>query len=257
MQKSGIRLVTRGDDAAMCHTANVAIRDAVVHGIVRNVSVMVPAPAFGEAAGIFSALSGATIGLHVDLTAEWEHLRWGPVLPPDEVPTLVDAQRYFCQSGEDLLGRGALLEHMQAEVRAQLHKARQAGLDVVYLDEHMEVGWIHGLGEWLIDFCAEQGLICNRTLFQQGKLQDLPRRVNAENAVERVRLAIQQSAPGTFLLVGHPAYVTEEMLAAYLPGQSPGVEAQHRDWQRRMFMEDSILETCHEFDVHLISYDEI
>jgi len=257
MGHSGIRMVTRGDDAGLCHTANIAIRDAVERGILRNVSVMVPAPAFDEAAEIFSAMQGVTCGLHLDLTAEWEHLRWGPVLTPDVVPTLVDTQGYFFQSGEGLLNRGAFLDQMQAEVREQLNKARGAGLDIQYLDEHMGVGWINGLGEWLGEFCKQQGLICNRILFQQGKLQGLPGSKNEGTAVDRILFGLQNAVPGTYLLVGHPAYMTEEMLAAYLSGQPPGFEAQNRDWQRRMFMEDSVLAYCRQHDVLPISYTEV
>ncbi len=257
MGNSNIRLVTRGDDAGMCHTANIAIRDAVARGILRNVSVMVPAPAFDEAVRIFSSMQDVTIGLHVDLTAEWEHVRWGPVLPPDKVPTLVDARGHFFQSIEALIKCGAFLDQMQAEVRAQLNKARDAGLDIQYLDEHMGVGRINGLGEWLVEFCEQQGLVCNRKLSQNGKFQRFPHSEIADNAVDRILYGLQNAAPGTYLLVGHPAYVTEEMLAAYLPGQSPGGEAQNRDWQRRMFMEDSILAYCHQNDVIPISYTDV
>ena len=242
MESSNIRIVTRGDDAGMCHTANIAIYDAYKKGILRNVSVMVPAPAFEEAAEIFSTLQGVTVGLHVDMTAEWEHLRWGPVLSPDEVPTLVDQHGFFFQSGQSLAKRGALLEHMQSEVRAQLNKARSEGLDIQYLDEHMGVGWINGLGAWLDDFCEKEGLVSNRTLFHQGKLQRFPRFADAETLVDRVLAGMRNTEPGTYLLVGHPAYITEEMREAYLPGQSPGIEALNRDWQRRMFMEHSILD---------------
>ena len=38
MSNSSIHLVTRGDDVGMCHTANIAIRDAVEHGMLRRKS---------------------------------------------------------------------------------------------------------------------------------------------------------------------------------------------------------------------------
>ena len=57
--------------------------------------------------------------------------------------------------------------------------------------------------------------------------------------------------------MGHPAYITEELLAAYLHGQSPGYEAMNRDWQRRMFMEDSVLVYCHQNNVIPISYTNV
>ena len=40
-----IRLVTRADDAGLNKTVNRAIRSAANDGIVRNISLMAPAPA--------------------------------------------------------------------------------------------------------------------------------------------------------------------------------------------------------------------
>ncbi len=57
--------------------------------------------------------------------------------------------------------------------------------------------------------------------------------------------------------MGHPAYMTDEMLAAYLPGQPSGFEAQNRDWQRRIFMKDSVLAYFRQHDVLPISYTEV
>ena len=256
MTKNEIRLVTRGDDAGMCHTANIAIRDACERGILRNVSLLVPAPAFEEAADIFSQMLDIAVGLHLDLTAEWAHLRWGPVLSPDEVPSLVNADGHFFYDGQQLHANGAVLAHMQAEVRAQLAKARAHGVNVAYLDEHMGVSWINGLGAWLPDFCQREGLVYNRGLWESGRLQRLPRS-EAANQVESVLSSLDAAALGTYLLVGHPVYKTDEILQAHLPGQAPGIEAESRDWQRRMFMERAVLDYVREHNVEPIKYTEI
>jgi predicted glycoside hydrolase/deacetylase ChbG (UPF0249 family) len=252
-----VRLVTRGDDAGMCHTVNVAIRDACERGILRNVSLLVPGPAFAEAAAMFAQFPGIDVGLHLDLTAEWAHLRWGPVLPVENVPSLVNEHGHFFHWCQDLHAHGAVLAQMQAEVQAQLDTARAHGLNIAYLDEHMGVGWINGLGEWLVDFCQREGLICNRTLLETGRLQRLPRADDAPNAVEAVLTGLNAATPGTYLLVGHPVYKTEEILRAHLPDQAPGIEATNRDWQRRMFMDDTILEFVRERGVQPIRYTEI
>ena len=51
-----IRIVTRGDDSGSCHSANRAIADAFKNGLLRNASVMVPAPAFKDAAQMYRDL---------------------------------------------------------------------------------------------------------------------------------------------------------------------------------------------------------
>ena len=49
-----IRLITRGDDAGSSLSANRALFDCCAHGVLRNVSFMVPAPAFADAVRLFA-----------------------------------------------------------------------------------------------------------------------------------------------------------------------------------------------------------
>jgi hypothetical protein len=217
---------------------------------------MVPAPAFAAAAEIFRDLPGIALGLHVDLNAEWEQPRWGPVLPPGRVPSLVDDAGYFFQTTAELDRCAPALEEMQAEVRAQLDRARRAGLDIVYLDEHMGVGWINGLSAWLDDLCAREGLVCNRALLEGGALLRLPLG-DAGTPVDRVVHALNEVEPGAYLLVGHPVTITEEMTAAHLPGQAPGVEARARDGQRRMMMDPAVVQAVRELGVVPVRYTDL
>ena len=92
-----IRLITRGDDCGAALSGNAAIRDAFREGILRNTSVMVPGPVVEEAAQMLAHERDLCFGLHCTLTAEWDRVRWGPVLPPDRVPSLVDRRGHFYQ----------------------------------------------------------------------------------------------------------------------------------------------------------------
>ncbi|MDF1512246.1 MAG: hypothetical protein P1S60_00405 [Anaerolineae bacterium] len=85
----------------------------------------------------------------------------------------------------------------------------------------------------------------------------MPRSEDAVSVVDGMLDGLRWAVPGTYLLVGHPAYTTDEMRRATLPGQLPGVEAQNRDWRRRMFMDDIVLNFCQEENVCLISYTEV
>ena len=257
MSDSRTALVARADDAGMCRTVNVAIRDACRQGIVRNVSVMVPAPAFAEAAEIFRKMDDIAVGLHLDLTAEWAAPRWGPILPPEEVPTLVDEDGNFFHTPRELAANGATPEHMQAETLAQLQRARDHGLDIAYLDAHMGVGRVNELYVWLRDFCERENLVYNGELFRQGRLRRLPAVEGAADQVERVVKGLEMAEPGVYLLVGHPVYVTDEMETAHLPGQAPGIEARRRDEQRRMLMESAVLNAVRDLNVDLLKYTEV
>lgn len=153
-----MKIVFRADDAGSTEGANLAIVETARHGVVRNVSIMVPGPAFGHAVSLLKALENVDLGLHVTLSSEWDTPKWGPVLPPSKVPTLVEGDGSFTQNPGVLYERGFSVDEAMAEVAAQLARARDAGLKIAYLDEHMGVGWI-GLTDRLRQFAHQEGLV--------------------------------------------------------------------------------------------------
>jgi hypothetical protein len=76
MTESRIRVVTRADDIGSYRSANRAAMDACDNGVLRNVSILVPAPHFDEAAEMFAPRKDLCVGLHACVTCEWENVRW-------------------------------------------------------------------------------------------------------------------------------------------------------------------------------------
>jgi hypothetical protein len=279
-----LRLVTRGDDAASCRSANRAILEAFENGILRNVSVMACAPELGHAAKVLGPAArirgrGLCVGLHVTLNCEWDQPRWGPVLPPQVVPHLVDERGHLTRTPMDLHQRQADVEQMIAEVQAQLDRLRAVGLAPVYLDQHMGVGWVGGLNDRLARLCEKEGLINTegqvKGLPREGRGlspsaprggagggltpcsaagdQHSPRRTHVDDLLARLRAA----PPGMYLVVGHPCYDEAEVRAFHAAGQSPGEVAADRDDQRRMFLDPAVLACCRECGVQPIRYDAL
>ncbi len=252
MAEARIRLVTRGDDSGSCNTANVAIWNAYRKGILRNTSIMVPAPAFPEAAEMFSEDKGICVGLHITLNAEWDTVRWGPVLGADRVPSIVDSEGNFFKTTQALNDNGPKTEELVAEVQAQLDLARQCGLDIQYMDTHMGVSWVGGLKEPLLEMAEREGLVYAN--LPVGRLA----RVEGEfaNPVDALIARLDAAEPGTYIIVGHPCYdrVDVRMLDHAGLKESQGVA---RDWQRRIFMDRKVIDYCRETGVEPIRYDEI
>src|SRR3954469_5001259 len=88
-------LITRGDDFGSFAEANHAIIDSFKRGVLRNASIMAPAPHFEHAAQLARENPGLCVGLHLALTSEWEEVRFGPVLDAKEVPSLVEPDGTF------------------------------------------------------------------------------------------------------------------------------------------------------------------
>lgn len=247
-----ILLVTRGDDLGSNESANRAISDAFRHGILRNASVMAPCPAAADAAARLAGECGICFGLHCTLNAEWDAVRWGPVLPPDEVPSLVDDRGCFLQNPRQNHERGVRLEEVMAELQAQLDKARRLGFDIRYADTHMGFTWIHpGLESAFREWCAREGILPHG-----GSPPGLPRVAPAGDPVETFIASLAAAPPGRYLVVTHPAYDTPEMRSLGHEGYPGDVVAAERDWDRRLLMDERVLAYCRDSGVWPVRFDE-
>lgn len=257
MTTTRIHLITRGDDLGTNHSANAAIREAYESGILRNASLMACCPAAEQAAEMLAGEKGLCVGLHSTMNAEWDTVRWGPVLPAESVPSLVDARGHFFQTVRALAEHSPAIDEVFAELQAQLDRARALGFDAKYVDRHM--GWsraVEGLDERFERWCEREGILSNHHYHRP-----LPRVDVKGDRVEQLIAALQAAAleaagPGQYAIVGHPAYDNEEMRALGHPGY-PGEEvARGREWERRMFMDARVLAYCRDNGVVPIRYDE-
>ena len=134
------RLLVIQSDLAMMHSTNRAAFEALEKGWITSATIIVPCPWFAEAAGFARAHPNGDYGLHLALNSEWDTYRWGPVSARAAVPTLLDKDGYFPPLTEDVV-KHAELDDIERELRAQIEKARTAGINLTHLDAHMETLW--------------------------------------------------------------------------------------------------------------------
>ena len=251
-----IRLLTRGDDLGAFQAGNRAIVDAFQHGILRNTSLMVPAPHFHHAAHLVKQFPGLCLGLHITLTAEWDTPRWGPVSPPETVPSLVDQDGSFFRTTQELFRHHVNMDEVICEVKAQLHLARSFGLDIRYLDEHMGIGWIFHpedaqrtpLSEAFKAIAREAGLVWEK---------DVAHLVHLPPGQQTLPETLRQLQAGTYLLITHPAYIDAE--TQQVVGQEhtqPGDFARSRWPDYQLLCDPEIMHIINERHIQLIRYDE-
>lgn len=249
-----IRLLARADDAGLNETANRAIRATAAQGIVRNISLMAPAPAIADAAEVLGELENRVdFGLHVTLTAEWANVRWGPVT---KSASLRQNDGSFHHGVEGLSGVDA--DEVVSEVTAQLDRLTRLGFPVTYLDEHMGVGSVGGIRTALAAFANEKGLRSHYELTDAGRLSALPNWPGpGEHPGTELADALSSVDAGTYYLVGHPVFKSEEMELLHKPGSPPGHEMTPRNRQRRMFADIEIVDYCENRGIDLIRYRDV
>ncbi len=247
-----VRLITRGDDAASCRSANRAILHAFEHGVLRNVSVMAPAPELDHAATVLAQAEGLCIGLHATLTSEWDHPRWGPLLGPDAVPSLVDESGCFPRDLDALRRLDPSMDEARRELSTQLERLRRVGFDVAYVDEHMGVGWVNGVRDVLAELADDHGLVYLPHL--DGQQVQLPFGPSCLDYVAGVASALRDLPSGDFLLLGHPVFDDEDARGLHRLGYPGERFASERSRQREVFCDDAVKNAIRERGIEVVTY---
>jgi predicted glycoside hydrolase/deacetylase ChbG (UPF0249 family) len=228
-------LVIHADDLGMAHSVNRATFEALRLGWVTSASILVPCPWFPEVVRFARAHPEADLGIHLALNSEWTTVRWGPVSPLDRVRSLLDPDGYFPLL-ETTVAERALPEEAERELRAQIERARAAGVRITHLDSHM--GALYGTAGLLDVYRRLAGEY--RVPLRWDRVQPVPTggTMPAEEIlIDRVlsvdpgvdpngwRAAYEKMlAPlpaGVYEMVVHLAYSDEEMW---------GATADHPDW---------------------------
>ena len=127
------RLVVTADDFGLSPAVNEAVRRAHRDGILTCASLMMGAPAAADAVAIAKA-DGLPVGLHLTL------VDGRPVLPPERVPDLVDAQGAFRPGLGRLAVRLAVStrarQQARAECEAQMEALLSTGLPLDHVNAH-------------------------------------------------------------------------------------------------------------------------
>src|SRR5689334_17257195 len=129
-------LIIHADDIGMCQATLPAYADLLEFGLVSSAAVMVPCPWFAQAAAFCREHSTVDVGVHLTVNCEWAGYRWGPISSCDRATGMLDEQGYFHASSA-AVERLADPVAVALELRAQVERALQAGIDATHVDAHM------------------------------------------------------------------------------------------------------------------------
>lgn len=234
-----VYLITKADDVGSNASANKAFFDGCKKGILRNGVIMMTCSSAKAAAEFFKEEKNFCMGLHLTLNAEWDNVKWGPVLPAERVPSLVDAQGHFFQTTKALHENKPVLGEIMAEVQAQLDLAMEYGLNIRFADCHMGFSWVvPELEDELKEWCRKNGI-----LYNLGDFERLPKEEKKTDPIEEFIDRLKAVKPGIYQVhMGHPAYFSEEMLTLGHQGYPGDVVAEEREWDRLRLMDERVLE---------------
>jgi predicted glycoside hydrolase/deacetylase ChbG (UPF0249 family) len=133
-------VVLHADDIGVCAATVSGLDELMSFGLVSAYSLMVPCPAFPQAAAYCRAHPGIDAGVHLTLTCERDTHRWRPISAAGADSGLLDDEGFLHRKAQSVTERCAA-SAADAEMRAQLEGALRAGIDVTHLDSHMFASW--------------------------------------------------------------------------------------------------------------------
>jgi len=131
------QLIITADDFGLSGGVNRAIEQGWKNGLLTVASIMPGGAAFAEAVKISRRNPGLQVGLHLTL------VQGRSVLPPAEIPALVDAGGNFSANPvragiRYFLDRGLYCQ-LKREIEAQIKKVLDAGIVLSHIDGHLNI----------------------------------------------------------------------------------------------------------------------
>ena len=266
-------IIVHADDLGMTHSVNAATIKALETGLVNSGSIMVPCPWLSEIAAYARANPQADLGLHLTLTSEWTHFRWGPVTSRDRVSSLLDKDGYFRLS-ESEAAQYADPKEVELEIRTQIERAKALGIQPTHLDSHMGTlyqnkalfdvllrvardhklpvrvakEWSSSRAELLLSSLKPEDVFIDRVL-------DINPSVAPQDWAKFYSDALRKLQPGVTEIVIHLAYDDAEMRGATFNHPDWGAAWRQRDFE--FFTSDAFRKLLEENQIKLITWREI
>ena len=265
-------LIVHADDLGMTHSVNAASIKAFGTGLVNSGSIMVPCPWLPEIAAYARSHPEADLGLHLTLTSEWSLFRWGPVLSKDRAPSLFARDGYLYPTETEAASRADPRE-AEAEIRAQIERARAFGIQPTHLDSHMGTLYQNeALFRVFLRVSRDNKLPLRmsrnwlaRAPFIQSNLSpddividriiEISPSVPPEGWAAFYTGAIESIQPGVTEMIVHLAYDDEEMRATAIDHPDWGAGWRQRDFD--FFTGDAFRRLLRENNIKLITWREI
>jgi len=207
------KIIVNADDFGRHELINRAVERAFNAGCLKSATLMAGGIAFDDAVTVAKKNSGLGVGIHFTLA------NGNPVLPPEEIPSLVTAEGIFHGDYIKFLKRylsGKIsLAEVRAELAAQLEKISRAGLTLTHFDSHQHLHHVPGVIEIVLDLAAAKKISAMRvasTKLFDGELDSLGKLFG--------RLGLGSLAKFAAYMAHKKNFATPEHFAGIVAGES-------------------------------------
>lgn len=207
------KLIINADDFGRHELINRAVEKAFQTGCLCSATVMPGGKAFDDAISTAKKNPGLGVGIHFTLANGF------PVLPPEEIPSLVTSEGVFPENYVEFLKiyfRGKIsMSDIRRELAAQLEKVLRTGLEITHFDSHQHLHHIPGIIEILLELAEGAGIKkmrLSRTKIFDGEISGLSQFIG--------RLGLSSLAEFAKLKARKKNFVMPEHFSGIVAGES-------------------------------------
>jgi chitin disaccharide deacetylase len=261
-QDKGIRLIVRGDDMGYTHSGNEALIKCYKEGIETSIEVLVPSPWFPEAVKMLQQNPGVDVGIHLDLTSEWENIKWRSL---SNGTSLKDTNGYFYPMvypnknypGQSLKENHLTIADIEKEFRAQIELALKKIPRISHISSHMNCTNLDEQVTALTKKLAKEYKI-DIDLDEYGVQYvgyDGPSKTSEEKIQSFLKMLAKLEAGKTYWFIDHPGINNEELKAVFHIGYEE--VAADRQGVTDVFTNEKIKAFIKEKGIQLIGYRDL
>jgi chitin disaccharide deacetylase len=261
-QQKEIRLVVRGDDMGYTHSGNEALIKCYTSGIETSIEVLVPSPWFPEAVKMLKENPGVDVGVHLDLTSEWENIKWRPLT---DCPSLKDSGGYFYPMvfpnknypSRSLSENKWKMDDVEKEFRAQIELALKYIPRISHLSAHMGCTNLSPEVRTLTKRLAKEYHIpVDPDWDNRGMIgYDGPSKTSAQKIQSFINMLNKLQPGNTYIFLDHPGIDNDELRAVYHIGYEN--VATDRQGVTDLFTNEQVKSLIKEKGIRLIAYRDL
>lgn len=151
-KRKKLQFIVNADDFGRHLLINRAVTQCVEQGCLRSATLMPGGKAFDDAVDTALAHPELGVGIHFTLVNGY------PVLPPEEIPSLVTEDGVFYDDYihfvKRFLSGKVHMEDVRRELAAQAEKMGRTGLSLTHVDSHQHMHVLPGIFEAVLDAAA-------------------------------------------------------------------------------------------------------
>ena len=198
------KLIVNADDFGRHELINRAVEVAFDKGCLKSTTLMAGGAAFENAVAVAKKNSGLGVGIHFTLA------NGNPILPPEEIPSLVTAQGTFHADYVTFLkkylsGKISLAE-VRSELAAQLTKILNTGLTLTHFDSHQHLHHMPGIIQIALELADSENILAMRVadakLFD-GELKNIGQVVGRLGLSSLAKFAAHKAHKKIFAMPNH------------------------------------------------------